>query len=360
VTERYRAAAFGPCALVERWQVFWFRPEPTYPLGLIRIAFGVLTVGWGLSLLPDMYALFGRDGIAPHQPADGCAWGIFEIWTGDRALLIGCILLVAAGIAMTVGWHARLAALIVFVLTLSFQYRDPAIFNSGDNLMRIEALIIALSPCGTALSLDQRRRLGAFWSAQLRAPWTLRLLQLQLSVVYLAAIQAKMSGHAWPEGTAVSYALRLDDMLLLRTPHWLTANALLMNIATWGTLAVELAIGILVWNRRLRPWVLAAGVVMHTAIMLNINVGFFTPAMLVLYLAFVSPQTVQQLPTNIARLGGRIAVLAHRRNPDPGLANPINPTEAMADARNTPTASPLAPSSPRQRTPPVHSNSTSW
>jgi hypothetical protein len=71
---------------------------------------------------------------------------------------------------------------------------------------------------------------------------------------------------------------------------------LLVNLATWGTLALELALGVLVWNRRLRPWVLAAGVIMHMMIMITIAMAFFSLAMFVLYLAWISPDTVERLP----------------------------------------------------------------
>jgi hypothetical protein len=227
------------------------------------------------------------------------------------------VLLVSA-IAMTVGWHSRIAALAVFVLVVSFEYRNPWIFNSGDTLIRVEALILALSPCGAALSLDRRRSTGTFWSAQVRASWAIRLLQIELSLIYLATVRAKVDGNAWPQGTAVSYALRLQDMLILPTPHWLTANALLMNIATWGTLALELSIGILVWNKRFRPWVLAGGVMMHSMIMITIAVGFFAPAMFVLYLAFVPASTVRRLPGRIKGVGARSLSFLRRRIP---LAN---------------------------------------
>jgi uncharacterized membrane protein YhiD involved in acid resistance len=115
-------------------------------------------------------------------------------------------------------------------------------------------------------------------------------------------------------------------MLILHTPHWVTANALLMNVATWGTLTLELALGILVWNGRIRPWALAAGVLMHIGIMLTMNVGFFTPAMFVLYLAFVSPETVRRLPTNIELLARR-GVLARRPKPVDQVASPTDSTE---------------------------------
>jgi hypothetical protein len=315
MTELEHALRLRPAALAEAWRAFWFRPEPAYTLGLIRIVFGALMVAWTLSLLPDLDDLLGEHGVAPRQPSFAFQWGVFEVWTSDRALVIGWAVLLVSAIALTVGWHSRIAALAVFVLVLSFNYRNPWVFNSGDTLIRVQALILALSPCGAALSLDRRRRAGTFWSAQIRAPWAIRLLQIELSLIYLATVRAKVEGNAWPQGTAVSYALRLQDMLILPTPHWVTANALLMNVATWGTLALEFSIGILVWNKRFRPWVLAGGVVMHSLIMITIAVGFFAPAMFVLYLAFVSPDTVERLPTTIKHIGAKSVSRLRSRSP---------------------------------------------
>jgi hypothetical protein len=303
---------------LKTWRMFWFRPQPAYTLGLVRMAFGVVAIGWTVSLLPDLYQLFGGNGIEPEQPGDAFYWGVFAIWTSDRALLIGWAVLLVSSVALAIGWHSRLAALGVFVLILSFEHRDPWVWNSGDAAVRIEALFLALSPCGAALSLDQRRSTGTFWSAQRRPQWPVRLMQLQLSLIYLASALTKMNGDAWPKGTAVSYALRMQDLALLPTPHWLTNSALLMNAVTWGTLTLELSLAILVWNRRLRPWLLAAGVVMHTTIMITIAVGFFSLAMFVLYLAFIPPETVQRLPSSTKRMAAKV-VRALR--PGPGIRN---------------------------------------
>jgi hypothetical protein len=105
-------------------------------------------------------------------------------------------------------------------------------------------------------------------------------------------------------------------MLLLPVPDWLRTNALLMNAATWGTLLLEVAIGILVWNRRCRPWVLAAGVVMHAMIMTTIAMAFYSLAMFVLYLAFVPPETVRRMPTTTRQL------LTRRRDCGAGVGHP--------------------------------------
>jgi hypothetical protein len=278
----------------DAWQDFWFRAQPAYTLGAIRIAFGAITMAWALSLLPDLSDFFSSSGIVPRQPVSRFDWGIFGIWTDDRAVMIGWAVLMVAAIAMTLGWHSRVASLLVFVLILSFELRCPYVFNSGDNLLRIEALLLALAPSGAALSLDQARAEGSFWSAQDRARWPIRLMQVQFSLIYVATFVIRMTGEKWPEGTALSYAMRLQDMLIIPAPQWISTNALIMNVATWGTLVGELLIGILVWNQRCRPVVLVAGLILHGTILVTIAVGFFTPAMFLQYLAFVPPDTVRR------------------------------------------------------------------
>jgi len=280
--------------MTKAWNDFWFRPEPAYTLGAIRIAFGALVVAWTISLLPDLNDFFSTTGVLPRQPFSRYEWGVFGIWTGDGAVMIGWAVLLIAAFAMTIGLHSRLAALLVFVLVMSFELRCPYIFNSGDELVRVEALLLALAPCGAALSMDQRRSTGSFWSAQDRARWPIRLMQVQLTLIYVATFAVRMTGEKWSEGTALSYAMRLQDMLIVPTPQWISTNAMIMNVATWGTLVGELLIGILVWNRRCRAVVLVAGLVLHAIIMVTIAVGFFSPAMFLLYLAFVPSDTVRR------------------------------------------------------------------
>jgi hypothetical protein len=293
--QRSRFAAY-----IDGWRGFWFTPQPAYTLGLVRMVFGALAVAWTLSLLPDLYDFFGEDGVAPQPTHWAYEWGFFEFWTSDNALLIGWVVLLLAAIALTVGWHSRLAAVVVFVLIQSFMQRSRWVFNGGDALVSIEVMVLALCSCGAALSLDQRRRTGSFWSAQTRATWPIRLMQVQLSMIYLVNVQAKLSGEAWVDGSAASYAWR--TWALFSVPEWLTGNAILVNVATWGTILIELAIAILVWNRRWRPWVLSIGIALHLSIMVTLSVGFHSLAMFVLYLAFVPWETVKRLPDKVGRI----------------------------------------------------------
>lgn len=283
--------------LVETWDRMWFEPQPTSTLALVRIAFGVLMVGWTLSLLPDLAAMFGSDGFLPEQPGVTYVgrhgvWGLLDLFPGHAALVALFVVTLAASVCLTVGYRTRLAAVLVFVALMSFERRNPFVFDSGDALIRIIALCLALAPAGVALSLDRLRwAREAFWEFPSRTQWALRLMQVQLSVLYLGTVWAKAQGTAWNDGTAVSYALRVRDITRFPVPDAIINLELLANMMTYGTLAIEFALGVLVWNRRARPWVLGLGVALHLGIEYSIRAGFFTFAMFVLYLAFVPPET---------------------------------------------------------------------
>ncbi|KUI27390.1 hypothetical protein AU196_07875 [Mycobacterium sp. IS-1742] len=291
---------------VRAWRRFWFSYDSAYPLGLIRIAFGLLMIVWTVTLYPELYDRFGPDGVVPRPPTADFTWSVFRLFPSDAAVFAGWALLLLASIALTLGWRSRLAAILVFVMVVSFERRNPFVMNAGDVLLRVEALFIALAASGAALSLDQRRRTGSFWTAEQRRIWPVRLMQIQVSIIYVSTVVAKLHGKTWQDGTAVSYSLRQNDLLFFTTPAWITDSLLISNVMSWSTLVIELAIGLLVWNRRARPWVLAAGVVLHLSIFVSMSIGLFSLAMFVLYLAFLPSGRAEAIAGGIAeRIAGR-------------------------------------------------------
>ncbi len=282
----------------EGWQLFFFAPQSTATVALVRIALGIVVFGWTLSQVGGLGDFYGSSGIAPNPPGlPGGSWTLLGPAHSGLALAVAFCLLLAASIALIVGLGSRVAAVAVFVLVMSFQRRDFYILNSGDQLVLVLSLYVMLMPSGAALSVDRWRRRAreAFWRFPARAPWALRLMQIQVSVVYITSVWAKVRGTTWNDGTALSYALRLGDLQRLHLPHWLNDSLALSTVFGYGTLLVELSLGVLVWNRKLRPWVLAAGICLHVGIAITIRVGFFSQAVLVMYLAFLRPATAERL-----------------------------------------------------------------
>jgi hypothetical protein len=296
----------NPRAVLDAWNSFWFKPTSTSTLAVFRIAFGLVVFAWSVSLVPDATSLFTKDGILTDQPnytgLVGGAWGLLGIFPSKAAMIVLLVALIVASLCLMLGVFSQAAALVVFLGVISFERRDPFVFNSGDVLIRLLALYLIFAPASAALSLvtfvrDRER----FWTFPERAPWAMRLIQIQFSVVYLIAVWTKVRGTTWNVGTAVSFALRISDLNRFPVPGFVQNSALISNFFTFGTLALELSLAILVWNRKLRPWVLLAGLSLHLGIEYSIRVGFYGLAIMSMYLIWVPPERMDALLLSLRR-----------------------------------------------------------
>jgi vitamin K-dependent gamma-carboxylase-like protein len=290
-----------------RWQRFWFEPQETSSLALFRIGFGLLVFAWTATLLPNLSAFYGPHGIMPRFPRTTPGeWSLLNLSNSPVLLWTVFVTTLVAALALTVGFHTRIAAVVVWIGIVSIEQRNGQMTNSGDGVVRSLAFLLALSPAGAALSLDRLRSArGRFWEFPARAPWALRLIQLQISIGYLFAVTGKFATDRWTDGTAVAYALRIDDVRRLATPAFITQSATITGLLTYGTLIIELSLAVLIWIPRLRPFVLVLGVVLHVGIDSSILVGFFSYAMLISYLCFIPPHTTARwvLATRDAAIG---------------------------------------------------------
>ena len=120
------------------------------------------------------------------------------------------------------------------------------------------------------------------------------MIQIQISSLYAATVWLKLSGLDWVDGTAVYWVTRLPEFARFTVPyafdHMWTIRAL-----TWGTLAVELALAGLVWVRRLRPWVLLAGVLFHLAIEWSMVLAVMQWVLIGAYVVFLEEEQVLRL-----------------------------------------------------------------
>ncbi len=277
------------------WERFWFAPTPTSTLAVVRIAYATVLLVWCGLISFDLLAFFSSSGLLEKRVAQPFTWSLLDVFPSDAAVVGFFVALVLAAACLLVGWHTRVAAIVAVVLLMSFERRNLVLLNSADTLLRLFGLYLAFAPSGAALSVDRwRLARDRFWEFPERAPWALRLMQIQVSVLYLFTVWLKVQGNTWNEGTAVSYSLRITEVARFEVPAWITQSAIVSNLLTYGTLAVELALALLIWNRRARPWVIAAGVALHLSIQATIMVGLFSVTVFVGYLAFTPPETMSR------------------------------------------------------------------
>lgn len=286
---------------------FLFSFVSATPLALLRIATGILMIFWSITLLNDFDPLLTWLRVSPQGEI-----GWWQAWPGAPVAVVAAMawLLLVASTMLAAGYWTRWAAWFAFFLTLALQRYNPTAFNGGDFILRGVLLLgLALGPSGAYLSVDAYRRDGGLlWRAPLISVWSLRFIQLHISLGYLLTVLLKLRGNTWLDGTAIWFALNLEDLVRVRLPNWITAPPV-GALLSWGTLVVELGLGIGVWVRRWRPWVLLSGVLLHLGIALTFEIGFFSSVMIVSYLAWVPPvdDARRLLGTFFKRRGPRAA-----------------------------------------------------
>ncbi len=281
---------------VRAWDRFFFTPADPTPLGLIRIAVGLLLL-WSFGWLGvDLSAWLGPKGWADPELVRALlpptAWS-FWLWLPPGLIAPVYGLGMLAILALTVGLGSRVAAVLVWLLVISTNRRVPVMFFGFDGVMAMWTFYLAVAGAsGQALSVDRwlAQRAGREPAGPPRptvaANLSLRLFQLYLCLIYASAGLAKLQGTPWWDGSAVGMLLGNSEF----RPIDLTGLAdfpALLQLATHGTVALELLYPILIWNRGWRPWLLVAALGMHLGIAASMGLTVFSLAMLAGNLAFV-------------------------------------------------------------------------
>ena len=163
---------------LEWWDRFFFEPQSTAPMTLVRVAWGAVMAVWAVSLLPDIDPFFTEGALLYERDLRDGSWNLLP-HLGGQAGLATCVVLLLASLGTMVGLKTRLSAAVAVLCLVVLQRGNSAIFNSGDLLLRLVGIAVVLSPCGLRWSVDAAidRRRGRVRSL-LRAPFGMRLLQL--------------------------------------------------------------------------------------------------------------------------------------------------------------------------------------
>jgi hypothetical protein len=290
---------------VGAWDRFFFRPADPTPLGLIRAATGALLL-WSLGVVGlDLRGFLGSDGWADpevvRQTMGHAAWS-FWLWMPDAALWPTWAACMVVLLLFTLGYKSRVTAPLAWAIAVSTNRRVPVMLFGFDSIVATWAFYLAVTGAsGQAFSLDRllaarRRARGAAKgpggpdcgppAPTVSANLALRLIQLNLCLIYAVAGLAKLRGDAWWDGRAFGMLLGNSEFRPFDL-SWLVAYPMLVSLGTHATIALELLYPVLVWGRGLRPWVLAITAVMHVGIILTLGLLEFSLVMLAANLAFV-------------------------------------------------------------------------
>lgn len=266
----------------------------TKPVAAERLA--ALRIGVGLVLLldaaftywPFRYYYFGPgslaepDVFAGHFASPHWSWSLLRWFPELLTPSVFCSVWLLAAISLVVGVYPRAASLIAWALAISANNSNPYLHNSGDLVRQHLLFYLMLTPCGAAWSVCPPRGLVPGQRA-LVAPWALRLLFVQLVVMYFFNGVYKLAfGASWQDGHVLHHVLHTPGWSRwsppIDLPVWLTMAG------TYLVLGWELTFPLLVVVRPTRIAALVLGATFHVVTFFNLEVACFGLYALCFYL----------------------------------------------------------------------------
>lgn len=290
---------------VRMWDDFFFRQESVDLMSLFRIVWCFLLLVMSLIEFGNIQEFYGPHALVSIETAlSQFPFPHLDIFQYVRLsyetlyAFFGIYILFV--LSAMLGLFTRLSLSVVFIGLVSLHQRNIWLLSSADLLIRLVTLYLIFSPCGQAFSVDSIRSKKT-QVVKMAPPWALRLLQIQLSVVYLWTVWHKLKGGDWVDGTALYYATRLEAMKNFPVPY-IFDSIVILKMMTWGTLVLEFLLGSFIWFKEFRRPLILLGIGFHLCIEYSMSIPFFEIVMIVLLLLFVPISDVAQFASWLRKL----------------------------------------------------------
>jgi hypothetical protein len=310
--------------LDQAWTRFWFQSTPTTPLEIIRIGVAVaMLINYSLAT-PYLFTIWGDAGWIPYSSLfadDQEPWSqslFYYLWAPwQLAVLHGVFLFSCA--ALMLGWRAAWIKWIVLIGQISYANRNWVVIYGVDSILSCLLFVLCLAPIGKAISLDRVRAVRA---AKLRAldvrppgyasPWAgacIRLIQIQMAILFFFSAYNKMEGADWRAGVAVWKVFIHPDFYNRLMLDLFSAHYWLVIVATYAVLLIEFAYPFLIWQRRTRPYMLASAIFLHLQFGTWMGMPYFSFVMVMGHLSFLRQEWLVRLGEWWKRKAGSMELL---------------------------------------------------
>jgi hypothetical protein len=270
----------------------------------VRIAFAFVSLLNLLQIWPDREIFFTDLGMVDQEVVRkytvGAYLSVFDLCHGTTSVSAYMLFSGAGMLLLLLGVWPRLAAGVVYVWYVSYAMRAPLVLVGWDEVLRCTAFLVLISPLPACWSLQSRKkRQGSVPDPQVPR-YGLTLMQVQLAVIYLHAVLARLDNEYWMSGDFMSFFLLSHNA---RWPGlWVLNYGPVLKGVTYLVLLMELAIPLLLMVRRWRWYGFGAGILLHAGIsIMSYNLMLFFLAMMTLYLSFLQPEDMDCLERRLKR-----------------------------------------------------------
>lgn len=269
------------------WSKFFFESDAIHSLRLFRLLLGLLLFFAYVVRAVDNEFYYGADGVINLSKMIETfpmkyRWSLLIWWPGPAMLWGSTIVFLVSLLSMAFGFYPRISAAIATFLHISFMHRNMGIVYGLDMISVFFLLYL------TFAKTDFKSEDGDAWSRLLTSV-SLRLIQIQVCVIYAYSGWEKLKGVTWWKGEAI-WTVFANAQIARWHMNWVAHFPLVISVATYATLIFEIYFPALVWNRKLRIWVLLIGVGLHLGIGVVVFIPFFAALMVVSYASFLTDE----------------------------------------------------------------------
>lgn len=296
------------------WDRFLFQSTDYRMWPIFRVLFGVILCIYSAHLYFEAEFFFSSDGVFPAANAlelaklEGHAPSIFFLGDdspGFAQLCFGIFFL--QSVLLTIGLFSRIQMIGIFAWLVSSQVRCPIIFEGEDVLFRMLSFFSIFAPLSIRFSLDNflwSKISGRQFTVWEGAGWPVRLIQIQMTMIYTSTALEKSVGADWQNGNALYYASRLHDLFgRFPVPGFLFEDLWMLRMMTWTVLFLECLLPILLWIPKTRIWGVLLGFGLHLGIEYSMNLLLFQWGMMLGLMMFLNAGELPWLGRRFAGKG---------------------------------------------------------
>lgn len=278
------------------WNRFWFdsrSDQQLLPLAVFRIAFYSVMFFFYFTRAFDVEFFYSDSGLLPDSYRMNLEYFKFHptIFSGiENVPVLHAMhsLFLVLLLFCAIGFFTRFATIGAFLLHLMFLNRNMTVMFGVDMIGTFYMLYMCFANSNAYFSLDSKIRPAAKIQTE-ASHIALRLMQIQLCVVYGYAGLEKLKGVRWWDGSALWDVLSMGNM-----QRWdlsfVSHAPIALATGVYVVLFWEIYFPILIWVKKLRNPMLLFGVGMHVGIFLFMNLPSFGAMMISLYILFLDPE----------------------------------------------------------------------
>lgn len=216
----------------------------------------------------------------------------------DDILLFGSL---AIAVLYGIGFLPRVTCWFFAITAYAALQRNFQATDAGQTLLVLTAFLLCFMDTSRYFSLFRTRRLHspdalATLIGNLLHNAGRFLIAWQVCMIYYWASFYKLGGSDWRTGSAMYYVLHLERFAWFPgLSNLLSENGVLIALVTYATLAFQGGFPFLMWNQRVKPYLVAGAFMLHTGIAVLMGLMSFSATMIAVDSSILSDEQMLAL-----------------------------------------------------------------